>query len=118
MENELAMLKTRTFCCSYLPPGRRLALFGLDMDFHRAIVAAAHNPPLQETHNQYNARLWRARFVSSQRHANRDMQMRKHQDIVDALLARDGQAAAAALRNHLNNAINNIATALKERAAS
>ena len=95
MENEWTMLKTRTFCCSYVHPGRRLALFGLDIGFHRAIVAAAHNPPLQETHNQYNARLWRARFVSSQRHANREMHM----------------------RNHLNNAINNIATALKERAA-
>ncbi len=94
----------------------RMARFRLDMAFHRAIVAAAHNPPLQETHEQYNARLWRARFISSQRRANRETQMRKHQDIVDALLARDGPAAAKALRNHLGNAIGNIETALKKRA--
>lgn len=94
----------------------RMARFRLDMEFHRAIVAAAHNSALQETHEQYNARLWRARFISSQRRANRETQMRKHQDIVDALLARDSPKAAMALRIHLGNAIGNIKTALEERA--
>ncbi|MEM7464442.1 MAG: GntR family transcriptional regulator [Pseudomonadota bacterium] len=93
----------------------RLKLFSLDMEFHCAIVAAAANPPLIETHNQYNARLWRARFVSSQRHANRERQMQKHQAIVDALLERDGVAAAQALRNHLGNAIGNIKAAMREK---
>lgn len=93
----------------------RLKLFRLDMEFHGSIVAAAHNPPLVETHDQYNARLWRARFVSSQRRANRETQTRKHQDIVDALLARDARAAADALRSHLRNAIGNIAAARQER---
>lgn len=95
----------------------RIRLFGLDMAFHRAIVAAAHNPPLFETHSQYNSRLWRARFVSSQRPANQDIQRRKHQGIVDALLARDGAAAEAALVAHLRNAIGNIKAARIEREA-
>lgn len=95
----------------------RIRLFGLDMAFHRAIVAAAHNPPLFETHSQYNSRLWRARFVSSQRRANQDIQRRKHQGIVDALLARDGAAAEAALVAHLRNAIGNIKAARIEREA-
>lgn len=89
----------------------RLALFRLDMDFHSAIVAAAHNPALLETHDQYNSRLWRGRFVSSQRKANRKQQMKKHQGIVDALLARDGQGASSALSSHLRNAIRNIRAA-------
>lgn len=93
----------------------RLKLFGLDMAFHSAIVAAAHNPPLVELHNSYNARLWRARFVSSQRVSNRETQMRKHQDIVNALLARDGMAATAALTTHLRNAIDNISATRAER---
>ena len=93
----------------------RLKLFRIDMKFHNAIVAAAHNPPLVETHNQYNARLWRARFVSSQRRANRETQTRKHQNIVDALLDRDAKAAADALRCHLQNAVGNIAAAKRER---
>jgi len=94
----------------------RLRLFGLDMAFHRAIVAAAHNPPLVETHNQYNRRLWRARFVSSQRRANQETQRRKHQAIVDALLARDAAAASSALIAHLRNAVVNIEAARAEAA--
>ncbi len=37
----------------------RLSAFRTDMDFHCAIVAAAKNPQLVETHAGYNARLWR-----------------------------------------------------------
>lgn len=88
--------------------------FELDMEFHNAIVAAAHNPPLIETHNQYNTRLWRARYVSSQRQSNRIQQMDKHQGIVDALLARDATTASAALIGHLRNAIANIQAARTE----
>lgn len=90
--------------------------FELDMAFHKAIVAAAHNPPLVETHDQYNSRLWRARYVSSQRRANRDQQMAKHQGIVDALLARNAEAASKALTAHLQNAIVNIKASIAERA--
>lgn len=91
-----------------------LRRFELDMEFHRAIVAAAHIPPLVETHNQYNTRLWRARFVSSQRQANRKQQMAKHQGIVDALQRRDAAAASAALIDHLRNAVDNIAAVRRE----
>ncbi len=96
----------------------RLELFRIDMAFHKAIVAAARNPPLVEIHDQHNARLWRARFISSQRPANRDVQMQKHQDIVDALTERDGERAARALRDHLSNAVRNIAAAQAERKQS
>lgn len=89
--------------------------FELDMAFHQAIVAAAHNPPLVETHRQYNTRLWRARYVSSQRRANRKQQMAKHQGIVDALIDRDAARASAALVSHLRNAIGNIEAARAER---
>lgn len=92
----------------------RLRLFELDMAFHNAIVAAAHNPPLAETHNQYNSRLWRARFVSSQRGANQDQQMRKHQGIVDALMLRNPQKSSQELNAHLRNAIGNIQAARAE----
>lgn len=88
-----------------------LRRFELDMAFHRAIVAATHNPRLVETHNQYNTRLWRARYVSSQRRANRKQQMAKHQGIVDALQARDAVTASKALIDHLRNAIGNIEAA-------
>ncbi|MDB6178423.1 GntR family transcriptional regulator [Paracoccus sp. Z330] len=90
--------------------------FELDMSFHSSIVAAAHNPPLSETHRQYNTRLWRARFISSQLQTNRERQTRKHKAIVDALLARDAKVASQALIAHLKNAIVNIEVAMSQRA--
>ena len=92
----------------------RAIIFGNGFVFDA--LAAAHNPPLVETHDQYNSRLWRARYVSSQRRANRDQQMAKHQGIVDALLARNAEAASKALTAHLQNAIVNIKASIAERA--
>lgn len=93
----------------------RYRLFGIDMQFHIAIVAAAHNPALAETHKTFNARLWRARFVSAKQMSNQATQIRKHRDIVEALLARDAMAASNALRQHLANAIKNIKNAYAAR---
>ena len=92
-----------------------LVSFERDMAVHTAIVAAGHNEPLAETHATYNARLWRARFVSSQRKMSRDSTKREHQEIVDALLSRNPKKTAEALKSHLTTAISNIAKALKEQ---
>ena len=92
-----------------------LDFFNVDMDFHRAIVLASRNPPLIETHRQYNARLWRARFISSQRRLNRDGTLNQHDNIAAAITARDRQACAHALRGHLDTAISNIRKAFSER---
>ncbi|MEO1020565.1 MAG: GntR family transcriptional regulator [Pseudomonadota bacterium] len=92
--------------------------FTLDMEFHRRIVAAAHIPALVETHEQYNARLWRARYLSTLRQMDRREQAFRHKPILDALLARDGEAAARAMKSHLGNAIGNIKTAIQEREAN
>ena len=94
-----------------------LESFKRDMAIHTAIVAAGHNQPLMETHATYNARLWRARFISSQRKISRDKTIREHQTIVDALLERDPRKASRALKTHLTTAISNISLAMKEREA-
>ncbi len=86
-----------------------LAFFDLDMRFHRAIVEAARNAPLAETHSQYNARLFRARFISSRRRVNRDGTLAQHAAIVDALRSRDGTATAMILRHHLDATQVNVA---------
>lgn len=95
-----------------------LDFFNVDMDFHRAIVLASRNPPLIETHRQYNARLWRARFISSQRRLNRVGTLDQHDNITLAITARDRQACAHALRGHLDTAITNIRKALSEQVPS
>lgn len=95
----------------------RLAAFRADMEFHEAIVRAAGNDALIDTHQKYNARLWRARFMSSQRKVSLDSTRAEHAAIVSALTARDGAAASAALKKHLKTAEANIAQAMAERRA-
>ncbi len=85
-----------------------LEFFQLDMQFHAAIVEASRNEPLIETHRQYNARLWRARFLSSQQVDRRDNTLSEHSRITDALQKRDAAATRRALRDHLNSTIENI----------
>lgn len=89
--------------------------FKRDMEFHEAIVAASHNAPLATTHASYNARLWRSRFMSSQRKVSRESTKAEHAKIVEALMRRDGQGAAEALKLHLATAVVNIKKALRER---
>jgi GntR family transcriptional regulator, rspAB operon transcriptional repressor len=92
---------------------RPLDFFRTDMAFHSAIVAASRNQPLAETHRQYNARLWRARYLSSRRRLNRPRTLAQHQDIYEALAARDGAACARALRIHLDATVSNITAITK-----
>ena len=91
-----------------------LTSFKRDMAFHSAIVAAGHNEPLSETHATYNARLWRARFLSSQRESGRESTQNEHQTIIDTLMTRNPEQTAAALKRHLNTAVINIANALRD----
>ena len=90
-------------------PGRSdMEFFHKDMDFHSAIVAAARNAPLQETHRQYNARLWRARFMSSRHPDRRDNTFAEHARIAKALSQRDAEKVSKALRRHFDSTIENI----------
>ena len=92
----------------------QLEAFRRDMAFHEAIVAASGNRALVETHATYNARLWRVRFLSSQRIASRDATRREHLEIVEALKTRDATAARSSLKQHLRTAETNIAAAMAE----
>ncbi|MEM6988139.1 MAG: FCD domain-containing protein, partial [Pseudomonadota bacterium] len=88
-----------------------LEFFKWDMAFHQAIVKAARNQPLAETHKSYNSRLWRARFISSKMRPARDRTLSQHEDILGALVSRDEAACAQHMRRHLEVAVENIATA-------
>lgn len=91
-----------------------LEFFRWDMEFHQTIVRAARNAPLLQSHNQYNARLWRARFISSKTKTARDRTLGQHEDILAALQARDGRNCGKHMRLHLEAAIANI-TAAQEK---
>jgi DNA-binding GntR family transcriptional regulator len=85
-----------------------LDVFELDMQFHSAIVAAAHNAALADTHGAYMARLWRARYLSARRKLSRDRVLRQHRAIHAALAARDVDAIKTEVAAHLGAMIDNI----------
>lgn len=85
-----------------------LDFFHLDMQFHARIVKAARNAPLALTHQQYNARLWRARFMSSRQEDRRDNTLAEHGAITTALSMRDHKRTASEMRKHLESTIRNL----------
>ncbi|PLS21113.1 GntR family transcriptional regulator [Neptunicoccus cionae] len=114
-DSELAEIEKLNTSITDLRDGDEpLEAFRRDMAFHTAIVAASGNHALYETHAVYNARLWRVRFLSSQRTAGQDVTRREHLEIVAALKARDAAAARTALKQHLRTAETNIANAKAE----
>ncbi len=95
-----------------------LEFFRTDMEMHTTIVKASANASLIETHRQYNARLWRARFLSSRRSAGREVTLAEHGAIAEAIVRRDPKAAGAALRSHLDSTVRNISFAFRDRGAT
>ena len=85
-----------------------IVFFKTDMEFHSSIILASRNKPLIETHRTYNAKLWRARFLSSRRKRGRKITLQQHQDITDALCKRDALAISKAMRGHIETAMQNL----------
>ena len=85
-----------------------LDFFHLDMAFHTRIVDAARNLPLAATHRQYNARLWRARFMSSRQKDCRNNTLAEHGAITKSLSKRDSRATSVEMRKHLESTIRNL----------
>lgn len=91
----------------------QLKAFKLDMKFHEMIVASTGNASLKATHAIYNARLWRVRFLSSQRGIKPEVTLEEHSEIVAAIKHRDAVAARRSLKKHLQTAELNIAANFK-----
>jgi DNA-binding GntR family transcriptional regulator len=85
-----------------------IVFFKTDMEFHSSIISASRNNALIETHRTYNAKLWRARFLSSRRKRGCKTTLQQHQDITDALCSRDALAISKAMRGHIETAMQNL----------
>ncbi len=70
---------------------------------HKSIIAASRNASLIETHDQFNARVYRVRYRSNQRNALWHEAVDQHEEIIAALEARDGELLASRLSSHLGN---------------
>lgn len=88
--------------------GEELDFFKLDMKFHRTIVSATNNQALIKTHQQYNAAVFRARFMSSRWKARRPLMHDQHGEVVDMIKEGNGRKVGKILFSHLMQLKRNI----------
>lgn len=91
--------------------------YRLNAQIHRAINAAAKNPVLSATYNQVNARLQALRFRSNQDGDKWKVAVREHEQMIEALAARDGAAMRAVLLAHLQHKREVVVEQLRAAAA-
>src|SRR3954467_9091918 len=77
--------------------------YRLNAQIHRAINTAAKNPVLSATYDRMNARLQALRFRSNQDGEKWKNAMREHEQMMEALAARDSAAMRKVLASHLQN---------------
>lgn len=94
-----------------------LDMFEVDMSFHAAIAAAAHNQPLAEIHSRFLARLWRARFLAAVKRRNRASVVEHHTAILAALRDRDATGTRAAIGMHLDRLSEDVAEVIRRELA-
>jgi DNA-binding FadR family transcriptional regulator len=74
-----------------------------DAAVHRAIYAAAHNPYLEITLNQYLSAALRIWHYAASSLGSRHARPCDQSEVVDAIMARDGERARGAAEDHLLN---------------
>ena len=77
--------------------------YRINATIHRAINAAAKNPVLTRTYTQVNARLQALRFRSNQDEDKWARAVQEHEQMVQALSARDGATLRRVLTEHLQH---------------
>ncbi|CAN7322903.1 GntR family transcriptional regulator [Polaromonas sp. LjRoot131] len=77
--------------------------YRLNAAIHNAINAAAKNPVLASTYAQVNARLQALRFRSNQDEEKWKAAVKEHEQMIEALEARDAAAMRRVLLDHLAN---------------
>ena len=77
--------------------------FALNQQIHNAIVEAAHNPTLSMLHATLRARMRRIRYIGNSSPENWKGAMGEHEEMIAALVARDGKRMARAMHLHMAN---------------
>lgn len=75
--------------------------FELNQRIHAAILEAAGNETLRNIYLSLTARIRMARYQANLSRARWDAAMAEHEEILEALIERDGQQLAEVLRKHL-----------------
>lgn len=92
------------------------AYYQINRQIHDRINAAANNALLVELYRNINLRLQNLRFRSNLDHEKWDLAMREHQDMADALEARDGPRLGRIMRDHLKRKCETVLEGLRREA--
>ena len=84
--------------------GERLPYFKLNQTIHTAIVALSENEALRTSHERLQSQVKRLRFLGHEGPANWSEAVAEHETMMRALQARDGEALALALSDHMEGA--------------
>lgn len=86
--------------------------FRLNQQIHESIIAAAGNPALTQIYRGLSVRIRRARYMANLSKARWDRAVAEHEQILKALIARDGANLGRLLRDHLRNKLDAIKTVI------
>lgn len=88
--------------------------FRLNQEIHAAIAAAARNPTLDLMQRGLSGRVRRARYLANVTQDRWDQAMAEHDEILEALEARDAERMAVLMKQHLEHKLQAVTAALEE----
>jgi len=77
--------------------------FRLNQQIHERIMEAAGNATLSKMYRSLSGRIRRARYVANMSQARWDRAVAEHEEILKALVAREGRRLGELLKSHLQN---------------
>ncbi len=90
----------------------RLAYFKLNQSIHTAIVQASGNSVLAQTHDTLQARIKRIRFIGNETPDRWAAAVAEHEEMIEALIARDAERLAEVLGRHLDKTMDRVRDAI------
>lgn len=91
--------------------------YRLNAAIHVAINRAAKNPVLESTYNRINARVQSLRFSTNLHEVKWASAVKEHEQIIEALAARDEAAVSRLLMDHVNAKLEAILEVMRKRAS-
>lgn len=103
-ENDIAEIRVLHYQMAlHQTRGELREYFKLNQRIHEKLVQLSGNAVLVEAHRQIGGRIRRQRFVANRSSGRWEQAMQEHEQMLDALSARDGKRLGELLRLHLDN---------------
>ncbi|MBG06037.1 MAG: GntR family transcriptional regulator [Rhodospirillaceae bacterium] len=91
--------------------------FQVNQEIHEKILAASANPLLLQMYQTLSGRIRRARYVANMSSERWSQAVKEHEEMLNALAARDGTALADVLKRHLSNKCETVKSHLESENA-